>query len=287
MKILITHIDLDGIGAAVLATAKNMADKIFYTDYDDVDRIIKSALTTPGLEQLYIVDISPQSEEVVAMLDQAADKVKLYDHHATAQEFIADKPWACIDLERCGTKLFAEEEGITAKYEDFIFLVNDYDLWKHEDPRSKDMHLLVWLLGRDKFVERFVKNPSTELTETEAVALNLYKTKRKQKVDAVIDKAIFVYDKLDRIVAVAISGVYKSQVAETIMNRYPQVDYVVVLDLDREQASLRSREIDVREIAEKFGGGGHKLAAGFQMPAATMVERFIRRPRRVVNVKAI
>jgi len=42
------------------------------------------------------------------------------------------------------------------------------------------------------------------------------------------------------------------------------VIYFRELDTDYYRVSLRSKNLNVQEIAEKFGGGGHKLAAGFE-----------------------
>ena len=38
--------------------------------------------------------------------------------------------------------------------------------------------------------------------------------------------------------------------------------------------------VDVSEIAKKFGGGGHKKAAGFQLPINKHVEDLFDKPKR-------
>lgn len=54
------------------------------------------------------------------------------------------------------------------------------------------------------------------------------------------------------------------------LNKVPEAKYAMFLkeDGDRIKGSLRSEEykgVDVQKIAQKLGGGGHKLAAGFSM----------------------
>ena len=49
--------------------------------------------------------------------------------------------------------------------------------------------------------------------------------------------------------------------------RYAGVDYVVCFSTSKKTLSFRSRaEFDVAEIAKRYGGGGHKNAAGCGIP---------------------
>ena len=55
------------------------------------------------------------------------------------------------------------------------------------------------------------------------------------------------------------------------INSIPEVQYSVMLSEDNKgnvKASLRTRkpDIDVKALAEKFGGGGHIKASGFMIP---------------------
>ncbi len=47
-------------------------------------------------------------------------------------------------------------------------------------------------------------------------------------------------------------------------NERDVVIYFRELNTDHYRVSLRSKDLNVQKIAEKFGGGGHKLAAGFE-----------------------
>ncbi len=57
----------------------------------------------------------------------------------------------------------------------------------------------------------------------------------------------------------------------SILNTVPGTKFSLVLsqrDENTVKGSLRSEEykgVDVSEIAHKFGGGGHKLASGFEL----------------------
>lgn len=93
MKIKIfTHIDLDGIGCAVLAYlafGKENVD-VEYCNYDDVDDKVEAFMENEDLyrsyDSIFITDISV-SDRVASMID-ILDKsdccVRLFDHHGTA-----------------------------------------------------------------------------------------------------------------------------------------------------------------------------------------------------------
>ncbi len=48
------------------------------------------------------------------------------------------------------------------------------------------------------------------------------------------------------------------------------------------KGSIRSREYPVREIAAKFGGGGHELAAGFSLSSLKEVKSVIEEVKKML-----
>ena len=65
----------------------------------------------------------------------------------------------------------------------------------------------------------------------------------------------------------------------------PDCDFAMIWYWDHEQkhtkVSLRAfhETVDVSEISKKFGGGGHKKAAGFQLPKNKHVEDLFDKPK--------
>ncbi len=51
------------------------------------------------------------------------------------------------------------------------------------------------------------------------------------------------------------------------------------------KGSIRSRDIDVNQIAKKFNGGGHKLASGFKLDSKNQVKDLIDEVKKVLNEK--
>jgi Predicted phosphohydrolase (DHH superfamily) len=144
-KVLITHNDFDGVTCAILFKIIHPNGTYYLENYDTVDNRIKQVLEERP-DFLYITDISPQSEEVIELLNKFGN-VRLFDHHKTALH-LNNLPWATVDTTKCGAYLFYEyllsfpkTEPLTM-WRELVFCANDYDLWLHFDPHSKVLNLL-------------------------------------------------------------------------------------------------------------------------------------------------
>lgn len=264
-KVLITHSDFDGVVCAILFKTVFPKDKdgVYYLEnYDTVDNRIKKVLEE-NPEFIYITDISPQSEEVTELLDQFS-KVRLFDHHKTALH-LNSYPCATVDTTKCGAYLFYDylfgslrTEFITSWWK-LVFHANDYDLWLHRDPHSAVLNSLLYAIGHERFIKRFLQNPSVELTEAEKYLLEIEKEKEKKYIQEAVETAK-VYD----LFAVTIAERYTSQIGQKLLETYP-VDIAVIINAQKGTVSLRSKEADVSAIAKALGGGGHPKAAGFTL----------------------
>ena len=136
MKVLISHIDLDGLSCNVLQklySTKIPFDKIYNLDYGwETDSGIVKELSQ--YDEIVFADMSCPIEIYQEWID-AGKIVRIFDHHDSAEVFIG-KPDCIIDKTRCGAKIFFEEyvckyigrfRSIVAEY---LELVNTYDLWQ-------------------------------------------------------------------------------------------------------------------------------------------------------------
>jgi oligoribonuclease NrnB/cAMP/cGMP phosphodiesterase (DHH superfamily) len=266
MPVLVTHNDFDGITCAVLFKATWPDGKVYITNYDEVDRVIREACKEPGI--LFITDISPQSEDVARLL-AARGRVQLFDHHKTAL-WLSIYPYACIDTEMCGARLFYEFHRpacpVMDDYAELVWHANDYDLWRHESPHSAVLNRLLHVLGHEKFIERFLQNPTVKLTGQEQYLMDIEAGREQRYIDEAVKTAV-VYNSLTPSCAIVFAEQYISQVGHKLLETYP-VDVAVIVNVQKNTVSLRSRDkgVDVSEIAKALGGGGHPTAAGFMLP---------------------
>ena len=72
----------------------------------------------------------------------------------------------------------------------------------------------------------------------------------------------------------------------------PDCDFALIWYWDHEdqltKVSLRAfhETVDVSEISKEFGGGGHKKAAGFQLPKSKHIESIFDQPKKKIRKKA-
>ena len=86
----------------------------------------------------------------------------------------------------------------------------------------------------------------------------------------------------DKDVLVVNSSHWMSEIGARLA---PDCDFAMIWYWDHDakhtKVSLRAfhEMVDVSEISKKFGGGGHKKAAGFQLPKSKHVEDLFDRPK--------
>jgi oligoribonuclease NrnB/cAMP/cGMP phosphodiesterase (DHH superfamily) len=140
MKILVSHVDLDGLGPVLLEILyrKQLGfDKVMNLDYGWEENL-ETILELSKYHEVVFADMSCSLLQY-EWWQTTGMVVRAFDHHETAKPLIG-KPDCVIDMERCGTKIFFDEfvKPRIARYrpivDDFIDLVNVYDLWKLESP---------------------------------------------------------------------------------------------------------------------------------------------------------
>ena len=256
-KVLVLyHNDADGFGAAY-ALWKKYRDGAHYipVQYQEDQPEIPE-----GVEKIYIVDFS-YSRGILEELNLFYE-VLVIDHHKTAQEALADLPFAIFDTQRSGAVLTWETIHDT-KAPDLLYYVQDRDLWLWELPLSEEINLGISALPLD--FEVWDKTPLNGLLATgESI-----KKFRDQQIERTL-KNVRMMSVMGHEVPAVNTNVNTSEVGDALCRIYPLAKFSVMY-FDRQDGkrvfSLRSRgDFDVSMVARVFGGGGHKNAAGFVQP---------------------
>jgi oligoribonuclease NrnB/cAMP/cGMP phosphodiesterase (DHH superfamily) len=140
MKILVSHIDLDGLGPVVMEMLyrKQLGfDGVINFDYGwEEDMSLVGKLSQ--YNEVVFADMS-LSKMQYDWWETTGVKTQVFDHHETAKPLIG-LPGCVIDTERCGTKIFWDEyvKPRIGRYrpivDDFVDLINTYDLWQLDSP---------------------------------------------------------------------------------------------------------------------------------------------------------
>jgi len=290
---LFTHNDLDGIGCGVVAKhAFGDSVDVEYCGYDSIDTKVAEFLISPefvATDVVFITDISVKEEALVKLIEKkASDKLMLLDHHKTATH-LNQYGWAQVSenepdphnegMERlsCGTTAFYNylvENGLlkaTPELQDFVEQVRSWDTWDwtRTSPRNEQamlLNLLLTVIGRWKFVDRFSENAEVVFNATERTLVDIekrrieYTVKTKQK--ALVERDLILPIGTYRV-GVVFAENYLSDVGNSLAEDNPHLDFIIMISSGT-RLSFRGIEkgIDLGLVAKEFGGGGHPLASG-------------------------
>lgn len=256
-------------------------------------------------KRVLIVDFSYKRAELDAMASTAASIVIL-DHHKTAQADLApfafqesspgaispaDVPGmlrdlaelgrpsviAIFDMNRSGARIawnFCHRETEPPL---LIRLIEDRDIWRFRLDATKPFAL--WLraqpLGFTTFsmIAEQLKDPSDRgEIMIEARAMQRFFDMKVAELAA--------FARLGEIagheaIIVSCPPMFASEVCHALLDKHPTAQFAASYFDGREKRlwSLRSADdrLDVSEIATKFGGGGHRNAAGFSTPLPALL----------------
>ena len=219
-------------------------------------------------QDVLVLDYSFSKETLVKMAS-IAKSVTVLDHHASAsyiEELLADGIIEGeFDIRKSGARLtldWLRNQGYEIDLWDraLVDYIEDYDLWKFALPNSKEVNATIQSYPMD--LESWKHMPNVDALVAEGKAILRYKESLiKEHLDQVF------MGNLDGVGVPTVVCTSKTLISE-LGNRMAQNNPYAVIKkplLNGTEYSLRSSESgeDVSEIAKRFGGGGHKHAAGF------------------------
>jgi len=279
-----THTDLDAVGGRILMeSGGSIISSTSYHDYSTIDdaaiQFIKKKEYKPG-DTLIFIDICPSQGTCEFLNEQKPTDLNLVllDHHKT-RSWASKYPWATIDISNCGTQLVYDtcNPVVQMRYKEFVQAVAAWDLWILDSPqrqRGENLNNLLGFIGRDAFVDAFVKDPSADELPTFKEITKFLVARRDRYVRQVIKEQLESSDaRLDgfgNVFKIIFATDFISEIGHAVLD-HPEAEdlkYVCVVNPVTNTCSLRSRdgETDIGKIAAMCDGGGHHSAAGFPVP---------------------
>jgi oligoribonuclease NrnB/cAMP/cGMP phosphodiesterase (DHH superfamily) len=274
----LTHNDLDAVGADAVYRMKFGMDGVF-TIWSSVGKFAQLFSLVASCEGkgdlLSISDLGYHGEMEFTAVKAKKNgwKVEWRDHHRWRDEEIRKVERVVsllhIDTSVCGTGIVARDitpdNPVAAEV---ARVVCDYDLWKHADPRSAVLGLVLQRKqNRDHVRDCLMQGIfSDERIEHEYAEI---KAEMETMMQRSLKQATFSVTKY-RIVFAPLYG-YPSETAHFIRN-LKRTEVEVIIGKDG-KFSIRSVPPISHLIARKFGGGGHPNAAGGSFNF-TVIERF-------------
>lgn len=215
----------------------------------------------PG-DEVYIVDFSFPLDQLVKLRDKASSLIVL-DHHKTAMNDLKDFSNAIFDMERSGCGLTWDYFFPTRPRPLLVNYMEDRDLWRFNLCYSEEIFdycsshsysFHTW----DYLCQRLEQNFNECLSEGRAI-----KRFKHQVINNAINNSLIMLDGLPYL---NLTKEFGSSACHEVIKRLG-VSHAVYFYIDGNKTFYGIRgdgSVDVSSIAEKYGGGGHHNAAGWQ-----------------------
>jgi oligoribonuclease NrnB/cAMP/cGMP phosphodiesterase (DHH superfamily) len=223
-------------------------------------------------DSVIFLDICPPREMVQRVFEQAGS-CKVFDHHKTAQEDCGDLPYCFFDMERSGAGISWDTFHGGPRIR-LINAIEDGDIWRWTHPHSKEYLVVLETLRFDfkiwsEFAHELEVNPEKILEK--GIHYDEY---RQNVTRMLLGRKIHKIKVGGIVLAAANASIFQSGLGNILANK-PGPAAAIYYTLGRGwNFSLRSndRGPDVSKLAQQYGGGGHRNAAGFRVESLDQLE---------------
>jgi oligoribonuclease NrnB/cAMP/cGMP phosphodiesterase (DHH superfamily) len=255
----------DGFGAAYSAW-KLLGDRAEY-------HAAKYGETPPDVKgkNVVVLDFSYDNVTTKQLIKEARNFL-IIDHHKSAMVELHDVSCTRFDMNHSGAMLAWNFFHPGKEAPRMIKFIEDRDLWKWQIPYSKEFAAAFDMVPFDfeefdKYLDDSAVDDAQErgayiLAYSKTVISKIAKHATPRKIDG-------------KDVLVVNSSHWMSEIGAALS---PKCDFAVIWFYDHEtrqvKVSLRAHheDSDVSEVAKRFGGGGHRKAAGFSLPKNVNIE---------------
>jgi oligoribonuclease NrnB/cAMP/cGMP phosphodiesterase (DHH superfamily) len=292
-----SHIDSDGAGGVIIS--KRVFGDVDHElcDYENINDRVSEFIRymyrreAARYDMVAITDISV-NKEVADLITKAEKdfpntKFVLLDHHERVF-WLNEYSWANVireipvegskPIRTCGTSLwydYLKDNGFIAEKDVeslglFAETVRQWDTfdWMYlHNEKANELNTLLIIKGKERFIERFVKNIEVEWTYDEKVLLDEEKLRIRRYVETKRREMRIYTTGSGHSVGIVFAEQHMSTVGLRICRFDSRIDFVIVYSLSTGRASMRTVKDNIRldEIAEKLGGGGRPKRAGFPL----------------------
>ena len=255
----------DGFGAAYAAW-KLLGDRAEY-------HAAKHGEPPPDVvgKNVVVLDFSYDNSTTKRLMKEAKNFLVI-DHHKSAMVELHDVACTRFDMNHSGAMLAWKFFHPGKDAPRLIKFIEDRDLWKWEIPYSKEFSAAYDMVPFDfEEFDKYLDDSSVDNAQERGAYILAYS---KTVISKIAKQA--VPRKMDgKDVLVVNSSHWMSEIGAALS---PKCDFAVIWFYDHDtrqvKVSLRAHheDSDVSEIAKKYRGGGHRKAAGFNLPVGINIE---------------
>ena len=255
----------DGFGAAYAAW-KLLGDRAEY-------HAAKYGEPPPDVagKNVLVVDFSYDNATTKRLIKDAKGLLVL-DHHKSAMVELHDIDCTHVDMNHSGAMLAWTFFHPGKEAPRMIKHIEDRDLWKWEIPYSKEFAAAFDMVPFDfEEFDKYLDDSAVDNAQERGAYILAYS---KNVISKIAKNA--APRKIDgKDVLVVNSSHWMSEIGNSLSTR---CDYALIWYYDhgtrQVKASLRAHheDADVSEVAKRYGGGGHRKAAGFSLHPGEGIE---------------
>ncbi len=228
--------------------------------------------TPPLLKEkiIYIVDFS-YPREVLLEMARKNKTVIVLDHHKSAKEQLADLSFAKFDMDKSGAMMTWEYFYKDVLPYPFILYIQDRDLWKFELKDTKEINAALFSYSMEFEVwDALAAKSISSLRDEGEILLR----DRQRHIDSFCKDWVVSETEIAGYMVPCLNcpRFLASDVLSILAKGWPFA--AAYFDKANERLfELRSNKdgLDVSEIAQLYGGGGHVHAAGFSVKKPTIL----------------
>ncbi len=219
-------------------------------------------------KEIYFIDIVPKPEILEGVISKNKSVVVI-DHHKSNEPTMALLKNFKFEIAKSGAVLAWEYFFPDKPVPLLLSYVQDVDIWTLKLPSSSEVASYVDSIKQDFDTwDKLVANMDDPNARDEIIKngklLNGYK-------DGIIERLIEHDAQMVEFegirTLVVNSPILGSLIGHALTKKLPPIGIIWSESRKEVHVSIRSdRSVDVSLLAEKYGGGGHKGAAGFRLP---------------------
>ena len=219
---------------------------------------------------LYFIDIAPGNLKALIELRLANTRVTVIDHHAMVAEVARASEGGVFDNSHSGAILAWQYFHKGKKIPKLLLHIEDGDLWRFRLSRTKEILSFMSMEKLDfKRWDMVIKDFERKASASKHIRIGAAITKYTDKlIDELIERSAVPVRFCGFKTLAVNSPNFDSEIGNRLVKKMPPMGVVWHERKGETKVSLRSNgKVDVAKLAKRFGGGGHKAAAGFIIPA--------------------
>jgi len=220
-------------------------------------------------KEIYFVDLVYKAPVMKKLISQNK-KVVVIDHHLTARESAKLASESLFDINQSGAVLAWRYFHSREPLPKLLRYVEDSDLWQFKLSHSRQISAFLKLAKMNfsywnKLARDFEKTASRRKYLEQGKIIWEHE---RQTINAILkDNTYLVKFAGHKILAANAPHFLASHLGHILSKKHPPFSITWNRQGDGIGVSLRSNgKINVAKIAKRYGGGGHKAAAGFFVP---------------------